>query len=523
MIAAITIVISGLLAFVQNDIKKVLAYSTVGQLGYMMLGLGAGAWLPAVFHIFTHAFFKCCLFLCAGSVSHSGSHHSFDMKKDMGGLAKKMPITATCWIICSLALAGVFPLAGFFSKDEIIDNVGHNGYTVFMWSRLVGAFLTAAYTVRATYLTFFGEPRGAAASGGDEAHGAELAAAISSHDIAHDIQQEGELEADAATARPAPSPSRSRSTTTTTAHGAHDDHGHGAHQPPHESPKLILVPIVHPRRSAPSSPASPTPRRSASSGRTSRSTSSRAPTRSLEDGAAAGDEDAAAGILRSPPTRAARARRPRPPRARRRTPPAAATTAPAEGTACYFPTISHAEFKWAKAALSLIIVGVGLLVSWFVCVALYTQARPPPRRAHRASRPARAGYTFLANKYYLDALYENVIVRAIAHPIASAANWVNQNVIDGDRQRRRASARKAGRHCVYRNIDQRVVDGAVNGSGAVANEHRLGAATRPVRQGQPVRRAALRGRSRRRPRARDRQRVRELTKPWTSSPIRTGC
>ena len=102
VIAAITIVISGLLAFVQNDIKKVLAYSTVGQLGYMMLGLGAGAWLPAVFHIFTHAFFKCCLFLCAGSVSHSGSHHSFDMKKDMGGLAKKMPITATCWIISAL-------------------------------------------------------------------------------------------------------------------------------------------------------------------------------------------------------------------------------------------------------------------------------------------------------------------------------------------------------------------------------------------------------------------------------------
>src|SRR5918993_1601791 len=165
LIAGITIVISALLAFVQNDIKKVLAYSTVGQLGYMMLGLGAGAWLPAVFHIFTHAFFKCALFLCAGSVSHSGSHHSFDMKKDMGGLAKKMPVTATCWVICSLALAGVFPLAGFFSKDEIIDNVGHNGYTVFMWVALGGAFLTAAYTVRATYLTFFGQARGAAAVG----------------------------------------------------------------------------------------------------------------------------------------------------------------------------------------------------------------------------------------------------------------------------------------------------------------------------------------------------------------------
>src|SRR5215218_4715611 len=186
LIAAITIIISGLLAFVQNDIKKVLAYSTVGQLGYMMLGLGAGAWLPAVFHIFNHAFFKCGLFLCAGSVSHSGSHHSFDMKKDMGGLAKKMPVTATCWIICSLALAGVFPLAGFFSKDEIIDNVGHNGYEVFMWIALGGAFLTAAYTddVHDPH-----EVHDAAAAG----------AALEAHDApALEVQQEGALEGSAA-------------------------------------------------------------------------------------------------------------------------------------------------------------------------------------------------------------------------------------------------------------------------------------------------------------------------------------
>ena len=146
-----------------------------------------------MFHIFTHAFFKCALFLCAGSVSHSGSHHSFDMKKDMGGLAKKMPITATCWIIAGLALAGVFPLAGFFSKDEIIDNVGHNGYETFMWIALGGAFLTAAYTVRATYLTFFGEARGAAAVG-EEHHVSGLGAALSAHDAPHDVQQEGELE-----------------------------------------------------------------------------------------------------------------------------------------------------------------------------------------------------------------------------------------------------------------------------------------------------------------------------------------
>ncbi|MFA5775928.1 MAG: NADH-quinone oxidoreductase subunit L, partial [Ilumatobacteraceae bacterium] len=117
VIGGITIIIAAALAFVQNDIKRVLAYSTVSQLGYMMLGLGAGAWMPAVFHIFTHAFFKACLFLCAGSVSHSASHHSFDMKADMGGLRKYMPITFATWIISTLALSGVFPFSGFFSKD----------------------------------------------------------------------------------------------------------------------------------------------------------------------------------------------------------------------------------------------------------------------------------------------------------------------------------------------------------------------------------------------------------------------
>ena len=85
-------IVAALLAFVQDDIKKVLAYSTVSQLGYMMMGLGVGAWTGAVFHIFTHAFFKCCLFLVAGSISHTASHHSFDMKKDMGGIWRKMPV-----------------------------------------------------------------------------------------------------------------------------------------------------------------------------------------------------------------------------------------------------------------------------------------------------------------------------------------------------------------------------------------------------------------------------------------------
>ncbi|MEY3477807.1 MAG: NADH-quinone oxidoreductase subunit, partial [Actinomycetota bacterium] len=211
-IGAITIVISAALAFVQNDIKRVLAYSTVSQLGYMMLGLGAGAWLPAVFHIFTHAFFKACLFLGAGSISHSASHHSFDMKRDMGGLRKVMPITFTTWIISTLALCGVFPFSGFFSKDEIIDNVGNNGYNTFMIVGLVGAFMTAAYMTRATYLTFFGEPRGASAGhSSHEPHGAH-----GSHDT-HGTHGDHD------------------------AHASHNDHAsHG----PHESGLLITAPLM---------------------------------------------------------------------------------------------------------------------------------------------------------------------------------------------------------------------------------------------------------------------------------------
>src|SRR4051794_1213427 len=158
VIGAITIVIAALLAFVQDDIKKVLAYSTVSQLGYMIMALGVGAWTGAIFHLFTHAFFKACLFLGAGSVSHAV--HSFDMKKDMGGMRKWMPITFWTFVIASVALAGFFPFAGFWSKDEILLAAGKNGYEFFMIVGLIGAFMTAAYMGRCIWLTFFGEFRG---------------------------------------------------------------------------------------------------------------------------------------------------------------------------------------------------------------------------------------------------------------------------------------------------------------------------------------------------------------------------
>ena len=151
----------------------------------------------------------------------------------------------------SLALAGVFPLAGFFSKDEIIDNVGHNGYDGLHVVALVGAFLTAAYTVRATYLTFFGEPRGARRRRAPRAPRRRSGTPSSPRRRSHDVQQEGELEPQ----HDAITPADDDPATTPTTHGhVHDgDHAPRRARPrPHESPKLILVPIVHPRRAAPS-------------------------------------------------------------------------------------------------------------------------------------------------------------------------------------------------------------------------------------------------------------------------------
>ena len=204
VIGAVTTLVGASLAFVQDDIKKVLAYSTISQLGYMTLALGVGAWTAAVFHLTTHALFKACLFLGAGSVSHAV--HSFDMKKDMGGMRKFMPTTYKTFLIGSIALAGLPPLAGFWSKDEILAGTGgwgffegeshaNGAYTIMLVMGMITAAMTAAYMTRVMYLTFFGEFRGG------------------HHDDDH-----GHAAAD-----------------------AHDDHAH--HGDPHESGPRILWPL----------------------------------------------------------------------------------------------------------------------------------------------------------------------------------------------------------------------------------------------------------------------------------------
>jgi NADH-quinone oxidoreductase subunit L len=157
VIGAITLFAIGLLALVADDIKKVLAYSTVSQLGYMMTAVAAGGYTAGLFHLFTHAFFKALLFLGAGSVIHAV--HSNNMS-DMGGLRKAMPRTYWTFVVGSLSLAGILPLAGFWSKDEILVALGNEGYVAVMWIAIAGAFVTAFYMTRAVALTFHGEYKG---------------------------------------------------------------------------------------------------------------------------------------------------------------------------------------------------------------------------------------------------------------------------------------------------------------------------------------------------------------------------
>ena len=211
-IGATTAFWTGLIGMVQNDIKRVVAYSTLSQLGYMTVALGVSAYSAAVYHLMTHAFFKALLFLGAGSVI-IGMHHEQDMRK-MGGLRKYMPITHLTMWIGTLALVGTPFFSGFYSKDTIIEAVGEHAHEHLdwvaqyaHWAVLLGAFVTSFYSFRLLYLTFFGEERFRHAHAHDDAHHGDAHA----HDDHHDAH--------------------------------HDDHGHGAHEP-HESPWVVTLPLV---------------------------------------------------------------------------------------------------------------------------------------------------------------------------------------------------------------------------------------------------------------------------------------
>jgi NADH-quinone oxidoreductase subunit L len=362
VIGGVTTLVGASLAFVQKDIKKVLAYSTISQLGYMVMALGVGAWTAAVFHVFTHAFFKAGLFLGAGSVSHA-AHHTFDMR-EMGGLKKYMPQTFWTFVICSFALAGIFPLAGFWSKDEILAGAaagqGGGAYSVMLAMGLITALLTAAYMTRCVYLTFFGEYR-----------------------------------------------------------------GHGT---PHESPKVMTVPLW------------------------------------ILSGFAV-----LAGLANIP-----------------------ADFAPdslahrfqtwVEPTTSFAP-VEHAEFEFWLAGLSLGLALLGIAIGY----AYYFRNLGPHGLTERNAL-ARSGYTLLDNRYYLDHLYTDIIVGRIKGPIARAANWFNQKVIDGVVNGVGVSARAAGQF-TYDVVDQKVVDNVVNGTGVASDE--AGQELRKIQTGKVQQYAAL--------------------------------
>jgi NADH-quinone oxidoreductase subunit L len=364
LIGGITTLVGASLAFVQSDIKKVLAYSTISQLGYMVMALGVGAWTAALFHLFTHAFFKACLFLGAGSVSHAV--HSFDMKADMGGLKRWMPQTFRTFVIASIALAGIPPLAGFWSKDEILAGAAQlggngDGYPLMLVMGAVTALMTAAYMTRCVYLTFFGEFRG---------------------------------------------------------------HGH-----PHESGPRIVVPLW------------------ILAGLAVVAGLANLPEAIAPDGVALRFEHYV------------------------------------EPVAGYFPEIAHPEFSWGLAGISTLVAlaGVALGYAWYF-------RNLGPHGITERNRAARNGYGLLVNKYYLDHLYTGVVAGGIKGPVARAAYWVNQRVIDGVVNGAGLGARRAG-HYVYDVVDQKVVDGVVNGTGLTAEGS--GQVLRGIQSGKVQQYAAL--------------------------------
>jgi len=154
-IGTFTAIFAAVIGIAQQDIKKVLAYSTISQLGYMFMALGVGAWSAAIFHLVTHAFFKALLFLGAGSVIHSMGGEQ-DMRC-MGGLARRIPVTWVTFMAGGLALSGIFPFAGFWSKDEILGKSFHQGIYIIWAVGLIAAFITAFYTFRMIFVTFWGK------------------------------------------------------------------------------------------------------------------------------------------------------------------------------------------------------------------------------------------------------------------------------------------------------------------------------------------------------------------------------
>jgi NADH-quinone oxidoreductase subunit L len=408
---AATAMFAATIGFVQYDIKKVLAYSTVSQLGFMFIGVGVGAYWAGVYHLLTHAFFKACLFLGSGSVI-LGCHHEQDMRK-MGGLKKYMPLTEKTYLYACIAIAG-FPIAnGFFSKDEILwkaftagDNLLDPRIGTLIW---VMGWLTACgtsfYMWRSYYMTFTGEYRGG--HGHDAAHGHTPAPAA-----AHAHAAPAAASAHAATAHAHDDHGHGHAAA---AHG-HDDHGAGGHGHghgglPHESPRTMTWVLA-----------------------------------TLAIGCAAT-------ILLGfwPPLGHAL-------HISWMTEPLlehwlAPTLAPSHGLVASRVTNPGAAVEWTLIAAS---VGVAFL-GWAIARTLYKDARSTvPERVMKAVPRL---HRWMYNKYYVDELYQLLVLRPV-HLLARAYSVFDQVVIDGVVN----AVARVGRFfgAIDAAIDRYLVDGAVN-------------------------------------------------------------
>lgn len=410
-VGSITLLMAAALAFVQTDIKKVLAYSTVSQLGYMVMGLSVGAWTGAIFHLFTHAFFKALLFQASGSIAHSGSHHSFEMER-MGGLRKYMPRTWATFMVGYLALAGLFPFSGFWSKDEILLGAWKNGFGPALVAGLIGSFMTACYMTRAYWKTFEGENRlhlfhdehDAHGHDDHDAHGAAAHddhghAVHAAHDTAHDTAHVGHAVA-AAVAHDD--------------HGGHDDahdaHGaHGAHDGPHESNLLITGPLM-----------------------------------------ALAVMAAIAGFVNLPKKLGG----------------GFWFGYWTENDVVKVTVVDNGfehPFHFGLAIVASLFGIAGLLVGL-----VYNRNFGGDLGIVRRNKFARAIHTLLKNKYYLDVLWTDIVVGSIKGPLARTAYWFNQSILDGVVNSAGQSATATGRF-IYKYIDQGTIDGVVNGSGRTAS------------------------------------------------------
>jgi NADH-quinone oxidoreductase subunit L len=414
VVGVLTALMAASIGLVQNDIKRVLAYSTVSQLGYMFTAMGVGAFAAGAFHLMTHAFFKALLFLGSGSVIHAMAGEQ-DMRR-MGGLKKYLPVTYMTMMVGTLAIAGIPPLSGFFSKDEIL-------YRAFLSNKLIWglavltALMTAFYMFRLMSMTFFGGYRGpaweAAGHGSQGAHGhAPVAAAHGGHDHA----------------------------ATSGAHG-HDDahggggHGHGPWHGPHESPTPMTFPLMALAVGALVAGFFGIP---AALGGGNAIEHFLEP--SFTASAAHADEHAAAPGAAAPAGAAA----------------AADEHGATEGG------VEHASVGVERGLMvfSVLIALIGILVAWKFYVT-------SPEISERLAAQWAGAHRTLSNKYYVDELYNGTVVSGT---MASGRSlWTfDRKVVDG-------GVNGAGWVTLFSAwlsglTDRHVVDGAVNSVGWAAEE-----------------------------------------------------